>query len=58
MKLIPFNSQQDLAPMVFDIRICRLAAEIKQLGITWQPHVGCFVWDPDGHIKSGGANGF
>jgi hypothetical protein len=52
MKPIPFNLQQDLATMVFDTRICRLAAELKQLGIPWQPHVGCFVWDPDGHIKA------
>jgi hypothetical protein len=29
-----------------------LAAEIKRLGIKWQPHVGCFVWDPDKHIKA------
>ena len=32
-------------------RICRLALEMKSLGLTWQPHVGCFVWDPDHWIK-------
>ena len=52
MKPIPFNSQKDLAPVVFDTQTCRLANELKQLGIPWQPHVGCFVWDPDEHIKA------
>jgi hypothetical protein len=52
MKPIRFNSQKDLAPVVFDTQTCRLANELKQLGISWQPHVGCFVWDPDEHIKA------
>ena len=52
MKPIPFNSQKDLAPVVFDTQTCRLANELKQLGIPWQPHVGCFVWDPHEHIKA------
>ncbi len=52
MKPIPFNPRKDLAPAVFDTKICRLATEIKRLGIPWQPHVGCFVWDPDEHIKA------
>ena len=52
MKPIPLNSQEDLAPVVFDTKMCRLANELKQLGIPWQPHVGCFVWDPDEHIKA------
>ena len=47
-----FNSQKDLPPIVFDKKICHLAREIKRLGIPWQPHVGCFVWDPDKHIKA------
>ena len=51
MNPMPFNSQKDLPPVVFDTQICRLANELKQLGIPWQPHVGCFVWDPDEHIK-------
>jgi hypothetical protein len=51
MKPIPFNSQKDLAPMVFDSHICHLAQEIKGLGIRWHPHVGCFVWDPDKTIE-------
>ncbi|MGD8890462.1 MAG: hypothetical protein PVF53_18760 [Desulfobacterales bacterium] len=52
MKPMRFNSQKDLAPVVFDSQTCRLANELKQLGIPWQPHVGCFVWDPDGLIKA------
>jgi hypothetical protein len=24
---------------------------MKDLGLNWQPHVGCFVWDPDNWIK-------
>ena len=52
MKPVPFNPQKDLAPVVFDIETCHLAAKIKQLGIDWQPHVGCFVWDPDEHIEA------
>ena len=33
MKSIPFNSEKDLAPVVFDTKICRLANELKELGI-------------------------
>ena len=50
MKPIPFNPETDFAPMIFDTQICRLAQKIKHLGIDWQPHVGCFVWDPDNTI--------
>ena len=52
MKPIPFNSQKDLAPVIFDSQTCNLANELKRLGIPWKPHVGCFVWDPDEHIKA------
>ena len=52
MKLIHFDPQTDLAPMAFDHQICRLALQIKNLGVTWQPHVGCFVWDPDKFIAA------
>jgi hypothetical protein len=24
---------------------------MKQRGLPWTPHVGCFVWDPDGFIE-------
>ena len=50
MKPIPFDPQKDLAPMAFDKHTCQSALKIKNLGINWQPHVGCFVWDPDNYI--------
>jgi hypothetical protein len=52
MKPIPFDPHKDLAPMVFDPRICEMALEIKRLGISWRPHVGCFVWDPEKIINT------
>ena len=52
MKPIPFNSQKDLPPIAFETQTCILANELKQLRMPWQPHVGCFVWDPDEHIKA------
>ena len=52
MKPIPFDPQKDLAPMVFDTQICQLAQRMKNLGIDWRPHVGCFVWDPDNSIEA------
>ena len=51
MKTKRFDSQKDLAPMPFDKDICRKALEMKKSGLAWQPHVGCFVWDPDEFIK-------
>ena len=51
MTPIRFDPEKDLAPTPFDERICRLALEMKNLGLDWQPHVGCFVWDPDQWIK-------
>ena len=47
MKSPGFNPEKDLAPMPFDDDICQRALEMKESGLTWQPHVGCFVWDPD-----------
>lgn len=52
MPAIRFNPEKDLAPIPFSERICRLASDLKKLGLNWQPHVGCFVWDPDGFIKT------
>lgn len=51
MKPQHFDAESDLPPMPFDDRICRLAREIKELGLAWKPHVGCFVWDPEHHIQ-------
>jgi hypothetical protein len=52
MKPIRFDAANDLAPMPFDETTCRLAAELKKLGLDWRPHVGCFVWDPDACIEA------
>ena len=52
MKPKPFNPDKDLATIVFDTQICQLARKIKNLGINWQPNVGCFIWDPDKIIKA------
>jgi hypothetical protein len=51
MKTQRFDPETDLAPMPFDERICHRALEMKQNGLVWRPHVGCFVWDLDEHIK-------
>ena len=51
IKSIRFDPKKNLAPTAFDDRICRLASRMKSLGLDWQPHVGCFVWDPDNWIK-------
>jgi hypothetical protein len=52
MRAIRFDPEKDLPPIPFSERICRLASDLKNLGLNWQPHVGCFVWDPDGVIKT------
>lgn len=45
-----FDPETDLAPMSFSQRVCHLALDMKVNGLEWNPHVGCFVWDPDHHI--------
>ena len=47
MKPTPFNPETDLPPIPFDLRHCQAAAQLKERGLPWTPHVGCFVWDPD-----------
>ena len=46
-----FDPDKDRAPLPFNDRICKKAMEMKAAGLKWQPHVGCFVWDPDNCIK-------
>lgn len=45
MKPVPFSPQTDLAPISFDEQALQLALEMKQRGLPWDPHVGCFAWD-------------
>lgn len=47
---IPFEPDRDLAPIPFTPRLNERARRLKALGLPWAPHVGCFVWDPDGAI--------
>jgi hypothetical protein len=52
IKPVPFNQADDTAPMPFDIRHLRLAEKLKRSGLPFHPHVGCFVWDPEGHVPT------
>lgn len=52
MKPIPFDPETNMAPLPFDESHLALAREMKQRGLAWTPHVGCFVWDHDAHIEA------
>ena len=52
IKPIPFNPENDLAPVPFESSHVGLAKELKSLGLPWVPHVGCFVWDEEGLIEA------
>jgi hypothetical protein len=45
MKPTSFNPAADLPPIPFEERHLELAWRLKQAGLPWRPHVGCFVWD-------------
>jgi hypothetical protein len=51
MKSKPFDSITDLSPIPFSDDICYAAKSLKEKGLNWQPHVGCFVWDENGNIS-------
>ena len=46
------NQNYILAPIPFDDRLRDLALELKNSGLPWSPHVGCFVWDHHGFIST------
>jgi hypothetical protein len=50
MKSTPFDPHRDYAPIPFDLRVLEAARALKDAGLPWRPHVGCFVWDPDEHM--------
>ena len=52
MKPTPFNQKTDLAPIPFSLEHCKAAKKLKEHGLTWRPHVGCFVWDENEYIKA------
>jgi len=51
MKSTPFNPHTDLAPIPFSEDMCRAARAMKDRGLQWQPHAGCFVWDQERVIE-------
>ncbi|MHB2149373.1 hypothetical protein ACX8XP_09980 [Calditrichota bacterium LG25] len=51
MKSMPFNPKSDLPPIPFTERVCVFARNLKENGLVWDPHPGCFVWDPTRAIK-------
>ena len=51
MKSTPFDPALDLAPTPFEERHCLLALQLKEAGLRWRPHAGCFVWDREGVIQ-------
>ena len=51
MKSSPFDPALDLAPTPFEERHCLLALQLKEAGLRWRPHAGCFVWDREGVIQ-------
>lgn len=51
MKPVPFDPASDLPPTPFDQETCSLARQLKDSGLPWRPHAGCFVWDPAQWIK-------
>jgi hypothetical protein len=50
MRSEPFDEKKDYAPTPFDRSHCEMAARLKNAGLRWFVHVGCFAWDPDGHL--------
>lgn len=50
MNPTPFHPETDRPPIPFSLRHRELAREMKNAGLPWRPHVGCFVWDPDERI--------
>ena len=52
MNPTPFDAGTDLPPVSFESDVLELAARLKQAGLRFRPHVGCFVWDPEGVIDA------
>lgn len=46
------NENYLLTPIPFDDRLMDLALDLKNSGLPWSPHVGCFVWDRHGVIST------
>lgn len=50
MQSQPFDEKKDYAPTPFDRRHFEMAARLKEAGLRWWVHVGCFAWDPEGYL--------
>ena len=46
------NEKTIFPPIPFDDRLMGLALDLKNSGLPWSPHVGCFVWDDHGVISA------
>ena len=44
--------ESDLPPTPFGRDHRELALRLKQAGLAWKPHTGCFVWDREGLIPA------
>lgn len=51
MKRVPFDPKKDIPPIPFERKHLQLAFEMKECGLIFKPHVGCFVWDVHEYIK-------
>lgn len=51
MKSTPFDPANDLPPIPFTDQLLQAAKGMKEKGLKWQPHVGCFVWDDQQMIE-------
>jgi hypothetical protein len=47
MKSTPFDEKTDYPPIPFQEKLCEIALRMKESGLEWRPHAGCFVWDPE-----------
>lgn len=50
MKSTHFAEGVDLEPIPFTAKHCRMAKAMRERGLPWEPHVGCFVWDEQRRI--------
>jgi hypothetical protein len=51
MKPTAFNEKTDLSPLPFSKSVCLAAKKLKESGLSWTPHPGCFVWDEEKTIQ-------
>ena len=51
MQPTPFDPNRDFATIPFSERQLLMAQKMKDNGLPWHPHVGCFVWDAEHYIQ-------